>query len=286
MTLPLRSDVDRPRVSVCVPVYNGSAFIAETLRSILAQTFRDFELLVLDNSSTDDTLDVVARFADPRLRTIVNDKNLGAVGNFNRALLEARGDRIKIVCADDLLLPDCLERQVRALDAAPGAVFACCARQVIDPDGKAWMRRGFPGRRGRIRSADAVAAAIRSGTNPFGEPMAVLMDRLVAVRAGGFSADWKFCVDLDLWCRLLDFGDAVVLPEALCCFRIRPDAWSATIRREQASEFGRFVACATERHAGAVSRFDATVGRWRAKAFAVLRRIFYYYAFRSIHRTG
>jgi glycosyltransferase involved in cell wall biosynthesis len=264
-----------PRVSVCVPVYNGGAFIGETLRSILAQTFRDFELLVTDNRSTDGTVEIVRKFTDPRIRLVINDTNLGAIGNFNAALAQARGERVKVVCADDLLAPTCLEEQVAALDAAPGAVLACCARRIIDHRGKGWMVRRFPGHAGRVPGREAIARVIRSGTNPVGEPMAVLMDRAAVIRLGGFDANWKFCVDVDLWCRLLTLGDAVIQGGALCSFRVSPGSWSTALGAGQAAEFERFVTGAVQRFPGLVTEVDAARAIRRARLLAKLRGLFY-----------
>jgi glycosyltransferase involved in cell wall biosynthesis len=276
---------DVPRVSVCVPVYNGSAFIAETLHSILAQTYRDFELLVTDNQSTDGTVEIVRRITDPRIRLVINDTNLGPIGNFNRALSMARGARVKIVCADDLLAATCLEQQMAALDAEPGAVLACCGRRIVDHRGKGWMVRRFPGRTGRVSGREAIARAIRTGTNPFGEPMAVLVDRAAAIRVGGFNADWKFCVDLDFWCRLLTEGDAVIQNAALCSFRVSPGSWSTALSAGQAAEFERFVTGAAQRLPDLVTESDVASAIRKARLLAKLRGMFYHLLFRGRARN-
>jgi glycosyltransferase involved in cell wall biosynthesis len=276
---------DEPRVSVCVPVFNGSAFIAETLHSILAQTYRDFELLVTDNRSTDGTVEIVRKITDPRVRLVVNETNLGPIGNFNRALVKARGARVKIVCADDLLAPTCLEQQMAALDAEPGAVLVCCARRVVDHRGKGWMVRRFPGRTGRLPGREAIARAIRTGTNPFGEPMAVLVDRAAAIRVGGFNADWEFCVDLDFWCRLLNEGDAVIQSAALCSFRVSPGSWSAALSAGQAAEFERFATWAAQRFPDLITAAEVASAIRRARLLATLRRIYYYLLFRGRARN-
>lgn len=264
-----------PGVSVCVPVYNGAEFIADTLRSILAQTYQDFELIVTDNRSTDETVQVVRSFTDPRIRLIINDTNIGAIGNFNQALAAARGKRVKIVCADDLLEPTCLAKQVAALDSEAGAVLACCARRIVDHRGRRWMVRRFPGRAGRVSGREAIARALRTGTNPFGEPVAVLMDREALIRARGFDASWKYCVDVDLWCRLLSHGDAVIQSDELCSFRVGPGSWSTNLGAGQAAEFERFLAGAVQRFPGLVSEVDVARALRRARLHAKLRGVFY-----------
>lgn len=264
-----------PEVSVCVPVYNGAAFIAETLRSILAQTFADFEVIVTDNCSTDDTTVIVRRFSDPRLRLLMNETNLGAVGNFNRALMEARGRRVKLVCADDVLMPTCLEEQLAALDSCPGAVMICSARRIIDQSGRSWVVRRFPGPSGRLPGRQAIAKALRTGTNPFGEPAAVLMDRQALQRAGGFSEQWRFCVDLDLWCRMLEHGDAVIQKIPLCEFRVSPDSWSSRLVANQSHEFIRFAGETAGRLPGLLTDRELRIAGVRSRLLARTRAVFY-----------
>ena len=264
-----------PGVSICVPVYNGAQFIGETLQSILGQTYRNFEVVVTDNCSSDDTVQIVRSFVDPRIRLIINEANLGAIGNFNRAIAATRGKRVKIVCADDLIGPTCLAEQVAALDANPAAVLVCCRRGIIDHRGRRWMSRRFPGLPCRLPGPDAIARAISSGTNPFGEPVAVLMDRDALMRVGGFDDQWKYCVDLDLWCRLLLQGDAVIQDDELCSFRVSPGSWSAGLVAAQADEFERFVNALQRDHVWVASAVDISKALRRSRLHAKLRQLLY-----------
>src|SRR4051812_14822954 len=129
-----------PAVSVCIPVFNGGPVIEETMGSVLAQTFTDLELVVIDNCSTDDTVARAQAVDDPRVRVVVNDTNIGMCGNWNRCLEEASAEYVKIVCADDVLYSDCLARQVRLLSEQPDAVLATGTRDIIDDDGRRLMR--------------------------------------------------------------------------------------------------------------------------------------------------
>ena len=123
-----------PRVSVCIPVYQGERYVAKAIQSALYQTYADIDVVVLDNASTDGTLAEVCRFSDERLRVVKNDTNLGAAGNFNKALVEARGAYVKILCADDFLYPTCVARQVEVLeaDSAGSIALVTCTREVVD----------------------------------------------------------------------------------------------------------------------------------------------------------
>ena len=146
-----------PTVSVCIPTYNGAQYVERTIRSVLAQTFTDFELVVRDDGSTDDTLDVVQSIDDERVRIVAGRENAGAGANFGLAVAEATGAYVKLLCQDDVIYPECLERQVAALDADPGVVMVSCHRDIVDDDDRVVYRnRGW-------RKASGVYAGRRRG---------------------------------------------------------------------------------------------------------------------------
>lgn len=130
--------MDAPRVSLGLPVYNGDRYLEEALESICSQTFRDFELIVSDNASTDRTSEICRKLAerDPRVRYFRNETNVGAAPNYNRVFALARGEFFKWVAHDDLYDPDYLLRCVEALDRDPGVVLAHSAAVDIDAEGK------------------------------------------------------------------------------------------------------------------------------------------------------
>lgn len=108
-----------PRVTVLMPVFNGGGFLVEAIRSILEQTFSDFEFLIVDDGSTDDSAAVVSSFADPRIRLVRNGANLGLIASLNVGLGLSRGTYVARMDADDVSLPERLQRQVEYLDAHP-----------------------------------------------------------------------------------------------------------------------------------------------------------------------
>ena len=126
-----------PRVSVGVPVYNGEAFLRQTLDSLLAQTFRDFELIIADNASTDGTAAICQDYAsrDSRIRYVRNEVNIGANPNFNRLVALARAPYFKLANADDLCHPELLARCVSVLDHHSEAVLCYARAQLIDEHG-------------------------------------------------------------------------------------------------------------------------------------------------------
>lgn len=233
------------RVSVCIPTYNGAATIGETIASVLGQTWADFELIVVDDGSSDTTADIVRLVSDPRLRYLRNERNLGPQGNWNRCLELARGHYIKLLPHDDVLRADCLQRQVAALDADADARLAlsCCAREVIGPDGRVLTTRGYPGAAGDMTlPSDAVRrACLRRGTNLLGEPGGVLFRRELATRVGPFDATHPYVIDLDYWFRLLAHGDVHYTEQPLVAFRVSRSQWSVAIGSSQSAEFRGFA---------------------------------------------
>jgi GT2 family glycosyltransferase len=237
--------MNQPLVSICIPVYNGESFLGETLASALAQTYTNTEIVVSDNASTDRTGEVVATAAAhaPNIRYERAGTNVGPVGNFNRCIDLARGTYIKILCADDLLYPDCLTRQVAAFEGEDGRAISLvsAARDIVDERSRVRLRPRPPVPSGRVSASDAVQRTVRSGTNLYGEPQSVLFRTADARAVGGFNPNYGFCLDLDLWFRLLTRGDLFRIPDALCAFRVSPNSWSTGLSGKQAAEYQRFL---------------------------------------------
>jgi len=234
-----------PKISICIPTYRGAGTLGAAIESVLAQTCGDFELIVIDDNSPDETEAVVGRFSDPRLSYLRNPKNLGPEGNWNRCLQVARGRYFKLLPHDDLLHPSCLERQAAVLDADGDERIALVfsGRTVLAPDGRELMQRGYPGHAGgRIPGALVKRSCVRRGTNLIGEPGAVLMRKSLADRVGPFDATNPYVIDLDYWFRLLAHGDAWYCPEPLASFRVSGTSWSVAIGGNQSRDFRQFVA--------------------------------------------
>jgi glycosyltransferase involved in cell wall biosynthesis len=232
-----------PKVSIAIPVYNGETHLAETINSVLTQSWGDFELIICDDHSTDGSLDVAAACADDRIRILRSERNLGFGGNWNRCLGAARGDYIKILPQDDLLHPDCLSKQVQVLesDAIGEVALVFCARTIVGPSGRSHLTRRLSGKTASYTGAGIAKLTARKGTNPIGEPGAVLFRRTAARTAGPFNGARPFVIDIDYWLRLLKHGHAVYLPDVLASFRVSRGSHSVRIARHQAAEFKAFL---------------------------------------------
>ncbi|MEM9563021.1 MAG: glycosyltransferase [Actinomycetota bacterium] len=210
-----------PLVSVCVPAYRAERFLAETIASVLAQTFADWELIVLDNASPDRTGQIARSFDDPRIRVERNETTLSLPDNWNRATAMARGRYLKVLCADDLITPTCLAREVEILERRPEVAIVSSRRDFITAEGEPVLReRGLDGLLGYQPAANVVPRVVASGINPIGWPSSVLIRRADYVAVGGFDDRWLHPIDLHLWLRLLSFGGLYGIDESLASFRI------------------------------------------------------------------
>jgi glycosyltransferase involved in cell wall biosynthesis len=214
----MKGDV-MPLVSVCIPTFNYARFLPEAISSVLNQTFRNFELLVVDNCSTDGTDRVVEQFArrEPRLRYFRNACNLGICRNFNRALEVASGDYVKILCADDWLAPRALEKSVAALSRHVEAALVTTGRVLVSESGE---QMGFESycREPQVTGGHAVINRCFFGTNYVGEPSAVLFRRHLASR--GFDEHFPQIMDMEMWFHLLEQGALACVPEPLTMIRM------------------------------------------------------------------
>jgi glycosyltransferase involved in cell wall biosynthesis len=124
-----------PKVSVCIPNYNYDRFIGQAIQSVLDQTFADFELIIVDDCSTDNSVPVIKSFSDERVKFYQNEKNIGRVKNINKCLSLASGEYVTLLPSDDIYLPTSLEKRVEILDSNPAVGLVYSSAGVIDEDG-------------------------------------------------------------------------------------------------------------------------------------------------------
>ena len=231
----MKSVADRqPLVSVCVPTYNGAEFLRQCLASLQAQTFADFEVLIVDDDSSDDTLAIAEEFArvDPRFRIHKNPQRLGLVGNWNNCIKLARGEWIKFLFQDDWLENHCLERLLAAC-VQHGCAFGFCHRDVVfDSSVSAEMRNFFQyhqtyldevyGDKDGFLNAEAFTrvAAAKFDHNPIGEPTVVLIQRRAFEEFGGFLPAMVQNCDTEFWMRLGSNTGVAHVAERLATFRV------------------------------------------------------------------
>jgi glycosyltransferase involved in cell wall biosynthesis len=269
----------RPAVSVCIPVYNALPYLPETFASVLRQTFADWELVLVENCSKDGSREVaqrlVAEAADPRCRVHLNEEHLDMAGNMNRALTIARGEFVKLLCADDIIEPRCLERQVAALRDHPNVVLAGCTRQIVGPTGKvAFARSAFP-KSGVYAGRDVIRRCLWAGTNLIGEPTSVLLRTADLQSIPLLDPETRYWIDFDFWTRLLMRGDMYFDTEPLAQFRIHGSAATRTFERIMLEDF---LTLAARRLSEMGSRLGIVQRLWlhaKVRALNLARRIVY-----------
>jgi glycosyltransferase involved in cell wall biosynthesis len=268
-----------PVVSVVVPTWNNSEFVTDTLDSILAQTFADYELLIADHGSRDETWDLISLYAsDDRVTLMKTEPGGGASRNWNRVTAEAQGTFLKLVCGDDLLYPTCLEEQVEAMRDHPQVVMVASKRDIVDARGARLLSdRGLAGLSGQVEGRSAIRAAVRAGVNIFGEPACVLLRNDVVREVGAWSPDAQYVLDLDLYLRVLQRGDLFALPRSLAAFRVSATQWSIALAKAQARHTTTLHVQARAANPGTISAHDTAVGAARAYTAALGRRIAYWW---------
>ncbi|MGH1491261.1 MAG: glycosyltransferase family 2 protein [Acidimicrobiales bacterium] len=217
-------------VSICVPAYMAESYLAATIDSVLAQTHQNWELHVLDNNSSDRTGDIARSYTDPRITVHRNPATLSLADNWNAAVALATAPYVKLLCADDLLHPDCLTEELAVLTADSDLALVAGRRHFIDAAGEVVLRdRGLVGLIGRRESRPAVQAVVKSGINPIGCPSAMMFRRDAFALAGGFEGRWEYTLDLELAFRLLEHGAFYGIERSLSSFRISPTSASSVM---------------------------------------------------------
>lgn len=208
-----------PLVSILMPTHDAAAFVAASVDSLLAQTFGDFELIIVDDGSTDATLDVLAGIEDARLTIIASPANLGPVHARNRAFAVARGRYVAALDADDLCHPDRLARQVAYLDDHPDVVLVSTAASVIEGD----RVRFDPMVR---RTSPALIDWLLLTRNPLVWSSAMFRAE-AARRLSPFTRpERRYAEDFDLYHRLRPFGAIARIDEDLVTYREHPGGMS------------------------------------------------------------
>jgi len=199
-----------PRITVFLPVYNREQFVEAAIDSVLAQTFADFELLVIDDASTDQTLEILASFRDRWISLIRNDTNLGIPATRIRALDLARGERIAMLDSDELAYRKRLAKQVEFLDRNPDHALVGSWVRKLDAQGKRKkvLRRPLTWR--RIRACLLFMGTLHTPSVP---------DRLDVLRRYRFDSSYPDCSDSEVWARIVLENRFADLPEALICYR-------------------------------------------------------------------
>jgi glycosyltransferase involved in cell wall biosynthesis len=230
-----------PKVSICIPTYNGRDHLKECLDGVRAQTFTDFEAVICDDLSSDGTLEYARELAagDSRFRLISNPKRFGLVGNWNNCIAQSRGEWIKFLFQDDVIAPTCIERLLMACEKT-GKRFSFCARDFIFDETTSQKHREFLLfhqstldawylNKPTIEPVDiGKCAFVDPKFNPLGEPTVTLIHKSLFGSVGLFDDSLIQLCDSEFWFRLLSNYGAAWVPQRLATFRVHEKATTAS----------------------------------------------------------
>lgn len=190
-----------PRFSVLLPVFNGERYVRESIESVLAQTYADFELLIWDDGSTDTSRAILAGYRDPRIRHFTNPHNIGLFRTLNAAIGEARGELVRLWAQDDRMKPDCLAVEHEFWKHHPQIDMSYCQCDRIDAEGNLWAPAQYDGTPELLTPELVAQISFYHGSMP-GNISPVVLRRSVFSRIGLFREDMWVAADFEFWVRL------------------------------------------------------------------------------------
>jgi GT2 family glycosyltransferase len=236
------------KVSVVIPVHNGEKYLAQAIESVLAQTHRDLELLLVDDGSTDDTSAIIRHYAamDPHVRCL-SQENRGVAAAGNRGLEEARSEWVARLDADDVFLPEKLERQVAFLRRNPDAKIVGTLACFINHAGRPL---GLVGTEGPFTRAE-YDRLVRGNRPIYFVNSSTLMHRDTVLAVGGYREAFAPAEDVDLWIRMAEKGHLMLkVPEPLLRYRLHGDSLTMTQNARQRLLHRWAIACGEARVKG------------------------------------
>jgi glycosyltransferase involved in cell wall biosynthesis len=201
-------------LTVFTPFYTDIRYFDECIASVLSQSFRDFEYLMVNDGPAENAESIQRRFADPRIRIITTTKRLGLSGSRNAGLHEARGELIAFIDSDDFCEPGRLAKQIEFMRANPDHVLVGSWIRYIDENSRTTGYRRYPESDEAIKAEIVVANSVAQPT--------VMARRQVLIDAGGYNEEYPCAEDYALWLRAARSGKYHNLQEALVAYRIHP----------------------------------------------------------------
>ncbi|WP_242087537.1 glycosyltransferase family 2 protein [Aestuariivivens sediminis] len=226
-----------PLVSICIPTYNGEAYLNEALNSAIAQTYTNLEIVISDDGSHDGTLKIVESYKQKTNIPIrvYNHRSQGIGANWNNCVKQAKGDFIKFLFQDDVLHPECVFRMVDMAQQYPKVSMVYCRRSFL-LEGNREQYQDYMDYYGhlhhywqdiKVRQGVLLGKAyltdkafLNSPKNKIGEPSCVLFKTSCFIKIGGFSEVLKQTLDCEFWYRLMKLGDVGFIDDALAKFRL------------------------------------------------------------------
>jgi glycosyltransferase involved in cell wall biosynthesis len=203
------------KLSIIMSVYNSECYVNKSVESILTQTFKNFEFIIINDGSTDKSLEILEYYArqDNRIK-LINQENIGLVKSLNKGLKISQGNFIARMDADDISKPERFEKQIEYLKNHPNCVIVGCEVLQIDMDGAPICNMGIP------LSHEEIDAGLLLGRGGDIRHPAVMMRRDAVLKLGGYREQFKTAEDLDLFLRLAEQGKLANLSDILLEYRL------------------------------------------------------------------
>jgi glycosyltransferase involved in cell wall biosynthesis len=233
----------KPLISVVLPVWNGERYLVESIDSILSQTLSDLELIVVDDGSTDRSLEIIRSYKDPRVRVFVRERQ-GLAPTLDFGIQRARARWIARQDADDASHPQRLELQMQTLEENPEAILCYCDVELVGESVYFPSIERFPHTMGLLAMQLCYQCPIAHSS--------VIFDRGAYREVGGYSVSEQYAEDFGLWGRLIRYGDFVSLPKKLVKFRLHGESITTRARGDH-NEMARGIAI---RHCAEFFRLD------------------------------
>jgi glycosyltransferase involved in cell wall biosynthesis len=212
-----------PRVTVLMPVYNGEQYLPEAMESILNQSFTDFEFLIINDGSTDQSVSIINSYPDPRIQLVENEGNIGLVHTLNRGIDLTKGEFIARMDCDDISMPDRLSKQLALMEQHPevgvcgGWIEYFMGRQLL---------MDFP-----VSDEDIKQALL--SYNPMAHPAVMIRVKVIKTNHIYYDPEYQHVEDYELWARLAAITCFINIPEVILKYRIHPEQIGRIYSAEQ-----------------------------------------------------
>lgn len=259
---------EQPLVSIVIPAYNNENTIIATLESIRNQSYKNIEIIIIDDNSKDKTLQLVTeqQKKDNRIKIYHNSTNLGMIGNWNKCIQMSNGEFVKLVCADDLLDKNEIEKETEAMILNPTVNLVESDTRLIDINGRKIGSFKRYHKSGLVKGKKIARTSI-IWNNFFGAPVNNLIRKSVLDKTGYFDEQFTYILDFDMWMKIACTGDVYIIHELLNSFRIRNDSNTGNLigkdRETYVAEHQRLV----DKYAGELqlTRFEYAFSIWFRK---------------------
>ena len=268
---------EKDKVSICIPTYNGAQFIRKTLESVLNQSYQNIEVIVNDDCSTDNTMDIVRSMNDSRIKIYANEENLGLVRNWNMTVSYATGEFVKLMCQDDLLCEGAIDVQVRLLNMYPSSSLSIGNTYVIDARDRIVMnRRRF--KKAQIIDGKKYAKKSFRGRNIYSEPPNILYRTEDFYKLGEYDTELSYTPDWDFGIKLSYLGNVACTESYIMKFRVSDSSETSRLYTKMLKESIKDSDLLIKKHKKLekikISNFDIVIFMIIIRLAAIVRLIF------------